>query len=100
MNPPKGDGEWARKSLFKIIFYYQKLQYQNTYIIPLGSYTKLTQELTREKVKDFRKWGDPRGVLDGPKVTFRTAPLSHAPICKTFLCFKKHYAIFYVKFFN
>ena len=27
-NPPRGDGEWARKSLFGRFFYYQWLQYQ------------------------------------------------------------------------
>ena len=38
-NPPRGDAEWARKSLFEIIFYYQRLQYQKMDIIPLVSYT-------------------------------------------------------------
>ena len=38
MNPPRGDGEWDRKSLFGIIFYYQRLQYQQIDIMPLGSY--------------------------------------------------------------
>ena len=37
-NPPRGDGEWARKSLFGEIFYYQRLQYQKNYLNPLGSY--------------------------------------------------------------
>ena len=27
-NPPRGDGEWARKSLFREIFYYMLLEYQ------------------------------------------------------------------------
>ena len=40
---PQGDGEWDRKSLFEIIFYYQWLKYQQTDIIPLGSYTELLQ---------------------------------------------------------
>ena len=37
-NPPWGDGEWARKSLFKNYFYYQRLQYQKTDMMPLYSY--------------------------------------------------------------
>ena len=37
-NPPWGDGEWARKSLFEIIFNYQRLQYQKIDMMPLGSY--------------------------------------------------------------
>ena len=37
-NPPRGDGEWARKSLFKNYFYYQRLQYQQTDMMPLDSY--------------------------------------------------------------
>ena len=45
---PQGDGEWARKSLFEIIFY-QRLQYQQTNIMPLGSYIERTQELTECK---------------------------------------------------
>ena len=43
----RGDGEWARKSLFAEIFYYQWLKYQRTYMIPLGSYTELNQYLTK-----------------------------------------------------
>ena len=46
---PQGDGEWARKSLFENVFYYQWLQYQQTDIMPLGSYTEQTQELTKCK---------------------------------------------------
>ena len=45
----RGGGEWARKSLFEIIFYYQRLQYQQTDIMPLGSYKERTQELTKCK---------------------------------------------------
>ena len=37
-NPPRGDGEWTRKSLFKNYFYYQWLQYQQTNMMPLDSY--------------------------------------------------------------
>ena len=47
--PPRGDGEWDRKSLFEIIFYYQQLKYHKNYIIPLGSYIEQTQELTKCK---------------------------------------------------
>ena len=32
------DGEWARESLFKNYFYYQRLQYQQTDMMPLDSY--------------------------------------------------------------
>ena len=39
MNPPRGDGEWTRKSLFINHFYYQWLQYQQTDMNPLGPYT-------------------------------------------------------------
>ena len=39
MNPPKRDGESARKSLFEIIFYHQWLKYHKNDIITLGSYT-------------------------------------------------------------
>ena len=38
-NPPGGDGEWARKSLFGEFFYHQWLKYQKNYMIPLFSYT-------------------------------------------------------------
>ena len=38
VNPPKGDGEWARKSLFGEKNYYQWLQYQKNYLNPLGSF--------------------------------------------------------------
>ena len=48
-NPLRGDGERARKSLFEITFYYQQLQYQRIDIMPLGSYTERTQELTKCK---------------------------------------------------
>ena len=35
---PWGGGEWARKSLFGNIFYYQRLQYRKNDMIPIFSY--------------------------------------------------------------
>ena len=46
-NSPRGDGEWAQKSLFKNYFYYQKLQYHKTDNMPLYSYIEWNQDLTK-----------------------------------------------------
>ena len=43
-NPPRGDGEWAWKSPFGEN--YQQLQYQKTYLNPLGSYIEWNQGFT------------------------------------------------------
>ena len=46
-NPPRGDGEWARKRLFKNYFYYQWLKYQKNDMIPLDSYIEWNKDLTK-----------------------------------------------------
>ena len=50
------------------------VKYHKTDIIPLVSIQNEPKSLQSEKIKDFGKWGDPWGVSDGPKVTFRTTP--------------------------
>ena len=42
--------------------------------MPLGSYTKQTQGITKYNNNDYGRWGDLWGVLNGPKIAFRTTP--------------------------
>ena len=73
VNPPRGDGEWARKSLFQKWFYLllvtesENWNYQKI----LGPYTGWNQDLTiiQKILRILWKKGDPWGDLNTPKAT-------------------------------
>ena len=70
VNPPREDGEWARKSLFRIIFItsgYNIIKLIWCLLILIQNETKSLQSA---KIKDFNQKGDPWGDSKGPKVTF------------------------------
>ena len=73
-NPPRGDGERARKSLLKkkILFYYYWLQWHQDEISETSwsFYGMKRRSYNSIKFLNFSERGDPRGDLNATEATF------------------------------
>ena len=73
MNPPRGDGEWARKSLIKEWFYYSgyniKEMINQTFLGPYTGWNHVFLQFYKKKLRFFSEKGDPWGDLNAPETT-------------------------------
>ena len=84
MNPLRGDGEWARKSLFGEIFIISGYNIRKIIWILLVLIQNETEALQNAKIKYYSKKGRPLGGFEWSKSHFQTAdhPLSVMPTKK------------------